>query len=398
MARARRYSSLNKYPLDMTASEQRAALRGLCDSEVTRSLLLAEVEAIRAGRGGERRTMRNLWYDYVKPVLSHAGLLDKKTAGGKDVPWPDLLSKYLAELVRAGLTTYEELRIVDGSRQRRVAATVADSVVSVQLTGAHFPWVILFTEKDTIWGEIQSLASLYGVSAISGGGQPSNACTENTVRAILASEALRDAQPDRLILLSLTDYDPFGYAIAAAQFEQIREAAPGWVVEHKRLGLLPEQLTPEEREAKSYKPKDQGFAEWYAETGGVDGEPLGLELDALPFSKLRAMFADGIERYVSLGQREDDLRAALLDVLTWDLLRPRFEAMRRAMHQEARSNGAWQAILNTTIPRGLFRAAAVNGWDSINPAEIRIGGEPLFECVSYVRTALADALEKFGQV
>ena len=42
--------------------------------------------------------------------------------------------------------------------------------------------MILFTEKDTIWPEVENLASLYGVSAISGGGQPAAACTADVVR------------------------------------------------------------------------------------------------------------------------------------------------------------------------------------------------------------------------
>ena len=46
-----------------------------------------------------------------------------------------------------------------------------------------------FTEKDTIWEEVAAVASLYGVSAISGGGFPSCACTENMVKAISRSKA-----------------------------------------------------------------------------------------------------------------------------------------------------------------------------------------------------------------
>ena len=273
---------------------------------------------------------------------------------------------------------------------------MTEPVASVQLTGAHFPWVILFTEKDTIWGKIEALASLYGVSAISGNGQPSMACTDNTVKAILKSKALQIAKPSKLIVLSLTDYDPSGYSIARAQFEQVREAARGWKVEHVRLGLLPEQLTAEERRAKSYKPKDKGFEAWYAETGGVDGQPLGLELDSLPLSRLRRMFADGIERYIDLGKREQDLREAALDLLIWDLLRPRFEAEREAMQQAAKANGAWRAILETEIPRGLFRLAAESGWEAINPLEVKLGNRSLFECAGSVSAVLKEAMEKFA--
>jgi len=174
----------------MTDGELRDALGDLPASQVIRSLLMSELEAMRNGAEREDRTMRHgLWYELAKPALSRSGRLNDKTGNGKPVDWPALLSKYLAELVREGVTTYEELRIVDGSRQRQTAVDITRTIADVQLVGGHFPRVILFTEKDTIWPVVADLASLYGVSAISGGGEPSNACTENTVKRIMCSEA-----------------------------------------------------------------------------------------------------------------------------------------------------------------------------------------------------------------
>ena len=74
---------LETYPLDMTDGQLRAALGGLPDSELMRSLIMAEVAAIRGGAERETRTMRGLWYDFVKPVLSRAGRLGDKTRGGQ---------------------------------------------------------------------------------------------------------------------------------------------------------------------------------------------------------------------------------------------------------------------------------------------------------------------------
>lgn len=349
---------------------------GMPDAGIMRAIILAEVEAIRNGKEQETRTMRNLWYDVVKPVLSRAGILNKKTRGGKDVPWPDKLSIYLAELVRERATTYEELLIVDGSRQRQVSVAITRPVIRVQLVGAHFPWVILFSEKDTIWGEIQTIAELYGVSAISGGGEPSNACTENTVKEIVRSPAYRRERPEKIMILSLTDYDPSGYNIAQAQFNQVSEAANGLdsaallrlqTVTHTRLGILSEQLTPEERQAKAYEPKDKGLDEWFSKTGGVDGQPLGLELDALPLSRLRRMFAEGIEARVDMSKRREDLRSAFVELIACDLLQPDYDSRRRAMLGAVRSNGLWRAIESTSIPEDLFLQAALEGQNCINP-------------------------------
>jgi hypothetical protein len=362
----------------MTSAQLCAALGDKPDTVVMRGLLHAEIAAVRAGAPREPRTMRNVWYNVVKPALSRAGILNKRTSGGNPVAWDKELSKRLGELVRDGLTTYEELMIVDGSRQRQAAVNITAPVANVRLTGAHFPWVILFTEKDTIWQVLQSLAELYGVSAISGGGEPSNACTENTVRAIVRSQAYRRAQPQAIVVLQLTDYDPAGYDIANAQVNQIIEAVNGMdhgergalrTVTQVRLGLTPDALTPEERLANAYEPKDKGLAKWFERTGGVDGQPLGLELDALPLSRLRRMFAEGIEPYIDLGKRKEDLREAFLDILAYDLLGPDLERRRQAMRRAAKQSDAWRALLDTPIPDSLFTEAAVQGANSINPIE-----------------------------
>lgn len=387
---AKKFVPLQRYPSEMTSEELRLALAGLDDSVIMRSLLMAEIQAVRNGAERETRTMRNLWYSLVKPALSRAGILNKTTSGGQPVPWAGKLSKYLAELVRMGATSYEELNIVDGSRQRQPAVVITQPVADVELVGAHFPWLILFTEKDTIWGELEALASLYGVSAISGGGQPSNACTENTVKAIMRSDTYPAGHP--IVILSLTDYDPAGYTIARAQFVQVQETAERYCkVYHERLGLVPDQLTPEERLQNAYEPKGKGLAEWYAETGGVDGEPLGLELDALPLSRLRRMFAEGIEGYVDLDKRRADLRNAYLDLIACELLGPDFDDKRRALQEAVKPGAIWDTITETVIPDDLFKRAAEVGMSYLNPLDL-----DLFKCADDVRGAMRSVLAHQG--
>ncbi len=393
MGRTAKFTLLPKYPLDMGDNELSAALAGRPNSEVIRALLMAEVTAIRAGARREERTMRGLWYSLVKPSLSRAGLLNKKTAGDKDTPWDDLLSKYLAELVRAGETSYNELAIVDGSRQRRPAGEVAAAVAHVELVGPHYPWVILFTEKDTIWPVLRNLAMLYGVSAISGGGQPSNACTDNTVKAILQADGYRG----ELVVLTLTDFDPAGYSIARAQVTQVQEAAGGDPVHHERLGLEPGQLTAAELAANVYTPKDKGLELWLEETGGIDGRPLGLELDALPLSRLRRMFAEGIERYIDLAPRMADLRAALPELVAWEVLGPEIERRLTTALAAVKGNGLAERIARQELAPGLLQACAAAGWDRIDPLYDRFDGRPLFDCIEDLRAAMRLALAGGGE-
>lgn len=376
-------------PLALPDAELRAVFGRMCNADLLRTLVLSEAHDIRAGAERETRTLRGLWYDLVKPILSRSGRLNDKTATGKDVDWDGLLSRYLAEQVRAGATSYEELRIIDGSRQRRPAAGVTRTMADVQLVGAHYPWVILFTEKDTIWSEVESLATLYGVSAISGGGQPAATCTADIVRRILVSKTYSD---EPLILLSLTDYDPAGYIIAEAQASQLREAALYCDVHHERIGLTPDQMTVEQRAANAYTPKGAGLREWYAQTGGVDGQPLGLELDALPLSRLRQIFAEAIEAHVDMTPRRDDLRAALVELLAWEVLRPEVERQLAALVALVQRDGLGERIANAEIPGELFSAAARAGWSTIDPVATTFGGAPLFDCIDEVRSVMAEEI------
>ena len=392
---AKKFIQLQEHPSAMSEHQLRAALAEAKDSEVMRSLILAEVEAIRNGSAREHRTMRSLWYTLVKPALSRAGLLNKTTASGNPVDWAGKLSQYLAELVRMGLTSYEELHIIDGSRQRQLAVAMTRPVADVRLVGPHFPWVILFTEKDTIWGEVASVASLYGVSAISGGGFPSYACTENMVKAITQSEAYKKQQPGEMVLLALTDFDPMGYGIAEAQHSQLLDAVNATFhqsynfvsIRHVRLGLEPEQLTPDERQRNAYDPKRRGLDEWYTETGGVDGQPLGLELDALPLSRVRLMFAEGTEQWIDLDKRREDIRDAFLDGLACELLRPDFDEKRQELGTGVKNSELWTEILKAPLPDGLFRRAAAQGYHAIDPLVAE-----LFDCEDEVRDAMVAGL------
>jgi hypothetical protein len=216
------------------------------------------------------------------------------------------------------------------------------------------------------------------------------------VLEILRSETYEPGEP--IVLLTLTDYDPAGYTIANAQYQQLQDMAGSELdhlrvpVVHERLGLTPDQLTPQERLSSAYEPKDKGLAEWYATTGGVDGEPLGLELDALPLSRLRSMFASAIESRIDLSKREADLRRAFVDLIAWQVLEPAIESMRADMIAAVRSNGLWRRIEAAELPADLFSQAAIAGWHHIDPVATTINKRPLFDCTEEVRAAMREAI------
>jgi hypothetical protein len=365
------------------------------DAVIMRSLIFAEVQRIRTGNDPGARTLRSLWYSLAKPTLSRMGILDKKTSGGNPVDWPKLLSDHTADLVRDGVTTYQELRIIDGSRQRRPAASVTQTVAAVDLVGAHYPWLIIFTEKNTIWNVVANLARLYGVTAISGSGNPSLACTENVLDAIIEHRAYEARHP--IGLLSFTDHDPDGHNIAKAQANQLQDLIGDYCsVYHRRLGLDPDQLSPADRAQNAYTPPGgPKFRKWYRETGGVDGRPLGLELDALSLRRVRRMFAEGIEEWIDISKRQSDLARAFVDLLAWEVLRSELELDDKltAIMEAAKSGDVWRKLTTTAIPADLFKQAAIEGWDSVDPTATEWEGEPLFDCEDAVRDAMRKALD-----
>lgn len=351
---------------------------GLPYTEVIRSLIKYEVDAIRAGEIREIRTIRGLWYKLVKPILSRAGRLNELNSNNKSVEWARYLSDHLKILVDAGITSYEELRIIDGSRQRQPAQQANAQLVDVTMVGGHYAWIILFTEKDTIWPIVENLATLYGVSAISGRGKPSNACSENITRDIIRSESFIKNQPEKIIIISLTDYDPSGYIISQAQADQITTAAnnmPGSetgnlkTVSLNRIGLRPDQLTPAELAANSYEPKEEGLDEWLKETGGINGQPLGLELDSIPIPKLRAMFAAAIEQEIDLTNRYNDLKEAFIDLMACNSLLPEFNRRRAELINQAKLSPVYTDIKNAPLSDRLFYEAAIAGKYWIGPNE-----------------------------
>lgn len=396
---ALQYIPLPKSPLEMTPEEVKSYLDNQPWSLIVRSLLVYEIERMRRdGQDTEPRTLRSLWYTLIKPALSKLGALEAsyynrarvgaKGKIGKAPDWDGLMSKYLAELVRAGVTSYEELAIIDGSRLRREPLPSSLGVNFVQTVGVHYPNIILFSEKDTIYPEIENIARLYGVSVLSGGGKPSFAATENLVKEMARHE--RFATSGKVYVLSLTDYDPSGYEIAEAVVKQVSEVAgklrPASKVYYQRLGLTPDQLTAAELEQNSYTPAPSGLADWTKRTGGIGGRPLGLELDALPLSRIRALFVAGLQSIIeSEAVYHRDLARALVDLLIWETLEPEIRRKREALHLAIEGDVLADSL--TCDPQAIARFALA-GESYIDPVS---DDGALFRAADSIRAKLSQA-------
>lgn len=396
---------LPKSPLEMDREEIKLHLEGQSWAILMRSLLVYEIGRVReAKKGGETiesRTLRSLWYTLVKPSLDKLGALEKSYFTservkqkdiGKVPDWDGLMSKYLVQLVDDRWTSYEELAIIDGSRQRRPPRKQSLSVRSVETVGVHHPNLVLFTEKDTIYGIVESIAALYGISVLSGSGKPSYAATENLIRKMIGHPKFQVGCD--ITILTLTDYDPSGYIISTAVVKQMAKVSATLPkvgkVAYRRLGLEPEQLTPEELAKNTYTPAPAGLKKWFEETGGVNDKPLGLELDALPISRIRDLFVDGLQAVIG-GEEEyhRDLARALVDLLIWEGMAPQIEEMRNFLFMEIEA----AALANSLrCPADIMAQFARAGAGHIDPLEY---DEHIFTAAPEIREKVQHAMRQY---
>ena len=311
---AKKYIKLPKPVLEMTSEELNRLLNGELMSIVMRSIILNEKEFCDIKYD---RSLRSFWYRTVKPTLEKLNLLKATDQSAKGLTkWDTLLSNYLGELVKMGILKYSDIRIIDESRRRenpaikRIIPNI--ETYGYQTTAADYPHIIIATEKDTIYSIIADIASFFGCSCISGKGQNSLAAMEDLIRKIPENETIH--------ILTMTDYDPSGYYIANALKKQVSELGHK-KVKIERVGIFPHQLTAQEIEQNKYTPKPANLKNWVKETGGINGEAKGLELDAFSPDTIRRIFVTCIKKYVNIETywqfvKSSYIRARVLEALS----------------------------------------------------------------------------------
>lgn len=294
---SKKYKQLDRPIKEISANELRQSLGHLKKSELMRTIILNEKEFLSIDY---ERSLRGFWYSTVKPTLEKLGLLTEQDQTEDALTkWDAELSRYTAELVKAGVLTYKDLRIVDQSRQRenpqnRYNTTDIDTFCFKTNVPAYSN-IIISTEKDTIYSIISGIARLFGCSCISGKGQNSLGAMESLLRGMNTTE--KD-----IYILTMTDYDPSGYYIADTFRNQVTDLRAGLhlqgQVHIERVGIFPGQLKTEEIENNKYTPKPTNLEKWFKLTGGINGEPKGLELDALTPARIRQIFVTCLKNYI----------------------------------------------------------------------------------------------------
>jgi hypothetical protein len=265
-------------------------------TRVIKNLVWQAYSAIRAGRRPAiAGNLRSFWYTDVKPVLSRLGLpVEGRRA-------TELVYDTFVELVtQHRLFTYREFGFLDEGAHARVVG---------RTNGA----LILFAEKEGRFELVREIAQAFDATGVALDGYPSSLATEYLLhalqqRGVLDGSAPAGGQPVRLF--SIVDYDPSGYWIEREFADQFRAFGVGEIMLHTLV--RPERLAPEQVQLSRYRlKKGSKTTNWLRATGGVAGEPYGLEADAFTKDAIRTAFVEEAAPYL----QEPDPTAALLALL-----------------------------------------------------------------------------------
>ncbi len=229
-------------------------------TRVIKNLIWRAYTAIRAGqRPPLAGNLRSFWYTDIKPVLSRLGVpVEGRRA-------TELVYDAFVELVtHHHLFHYRDLGFLDEGAQTRAVG---------QTNGT----CILFAEKDGRFALVRNIAQASDATALALGGYPSSLATEYLVHALQHAGVL--AEPPALQLFSVVDYDPSGYWIEREFAAQLHAFGVREVTVHPLI--RPDRLAAAQVALGRYAlPKGSKTTNWLRETGGIDGEPYGLEADA----------------------------------------------------------------------------------------------------------------------
>lgn len=219
--------------------------------------------------------IRSFWYVSVKPVLSRLGL---KVSGKK---YTEKVYDTLVEMTTVlKLFRYADLGFLDERGHARVVGGTNGSL-------------ILFVEKDGLFGLVKRLALQYDTTGIALGGFPSYLTTEFLLNDMGKMGLLK--RPVRLF--SIVDYDPSGYWIETEFARQFKDF--GVEVASVHTLVVPKDLPGELVEVCKYKLKKGARTKnWLEVTGGIGGEAFGLEADALGAKRIQEAFERAVRPYL----------------------------------------------------------------------------------------------------
>jgi len=216
--------------------------------------------------------IRGFWYTDVKPVLSRLGLQTQGEA------YTEKMYDALLEMVtERRLFNYADMGFID-------------ETAGVKLVGKTNVQVIVFVEKDGLFPIVEAFAKKYDCVGVSTGGYPSILSSEYLVRGMSRYTHVRY----HFDLFSIVDYDPNG-AIIEKEFS--RQLSLFDMKDQTVWPLInPDYLTAEQIALCRYSlAPGKKTDSWLAETGGVNGEPYGIEANAFTPNQIEGIFLGLVE-------------------------------------------------------------------------------------------------------
>jgi hypothetical protein len=179
-----------------------------------------------------KELLRTFWYMYIKPTLSRAGALAKKTD-----QYAQLIDNIVYMVKEIAVMEYKDIGFRDDNQANRKVGANAN--------------IILFSEKLGHQAFLSDIADKYNVSILALGGQPSVLNVEYFVDTL--KEAKINLQRS-FYLFSIVDYDPSGWIIRDAFMNNLKFYG---IPNTRVIDLIhPDMLTPEEIKFSRYLIKD----------------------------------------------------------------------------------------------------------------------------------------------
>jgi len=222
--------------------------------------------------------LRSLFYQWIKPVVSRI-----PNQGRQSDPYDAMCDALQLLVIELKLFRYRQLELVDENWENR------------WFTDGRNPQLLVFAEKTGFVMFLQKAQRHYGITTIALGGAPSQLSTEYLCSQL--REKIGTIEP--LVLFGITDHDPSG-AIISSSFQDQLLHQDVEVVEYHNL-IKPAHYTEQELEYFRFPipSKYRGRIEsWMNESGGIDGQPFGLEADSMPKSRLWDLLAEQIKPYL----------------------------------------------------------------------------------------------------
>lgn len=226
--------------------------------------------------------IRSFWYMNVKPVLSRLGF---NTTGRK---FTEKLYDVLVEMiVTHRLFRYMDMGFLDERQYQRTIGKAHGNL-------------ILFVEKDGLFGLAKQIALQNDTTAIATGGFPSYL----TLEFLLSDMAKAGLLYEPLHIFSIVDYDPSGYWIEQKFIEQLQQY--DMEIASKHSLITPDLMPVSFLDIAKYRlDKSSKTKNWLKLTNGLNGEPYGLESDAIGGKKIRETFQKAILPYLEKKQNTD---------------------------------------------------------------------------------------------